>query len=158
MRRGKRGRSTLGTVTAVVLWAAALVAFAVPLRHALVATQAYRAGYWATVTDGRELDDFAWRDPAGRTVRGAIEGVPEDGEWDEEGEGTSDVTGRRVWVSREGAAHIGESAVETDMVIGYGGAGAVVGVVLLALRARHGRRTEGEARDDALSLRALTGR
>ncbi|MEV0502017.1 hypothetical protein AB0I84_31090 [Streptomyces spectabilis] len=155
----KGSRSRFAVVVAVALWAAALVAFAVPLRHALVATQAYRAGYWATVTDGRELDDFAWKDPAGRTIRGAVGGVPEDGVWDEEGEGTSDITGDRVWVSRSGVAHISESPVEKDMVVGYAGAGAVGGVVLLVLRARYGRRAEGRERDDtAPSLWSLKGR
>ncbi|MEU8956469.1 hypothetical protein AB0C93_19445 [Streptomyces sp. NPDC048518] len=126
---------------AVVLWLVAVTAFAVPLRHALVATHTYVSGYWATVTDGDDLDHFAWKDPRGRTMRGAIQGVPEDGVWDEEGEGTSDITGERVWVSRRGDAHIGESPVEKDMVVGYAGAGAVVAVVLLVLRARHQART-----------------
>ncbi|MFI8930711.1 hypothetical protein ACIG3E_23945 [Streptomyces sp. NPDC053474] len=143
---------------AVVLWVTALVAFAIPLRHALVATQAYRAGYWATITDGRELDDFAWKDPTGQTLHGSVEGVPEDGVWDEEGEGTSDITGDRVWVSRNGVAHISESPVEKDMVVGYAGAGAVGGIALLVLRARYGRRTEGLERNNTPSLWSLKGR
>ncbi|MEV7194160.1 hypothetical protein AB0N81_20490 [Streptomyces sp. NPDC093510] len=125
---------------AVVVWAAALTAFAVPLRHALVATHTYLSGYWATVTDGDELDHFAWRDPQGGTVRGAVRGVPEDGVWDEEGEGTSSVTGDRVWVSPQGVAHISESPAEVDMVLGYAGAGAVLGIVLLVSRARRQAR------------------
>ncbi|MFH8611687.1 hypothetical protein ACH4D5_29810 [Streptomyces sp. NPDC018029] len=124
----------------MVVWAAVLVAFAVPLRHALVATDTYLSGYWATVTEGDELDHFAWQDPQGRTVRGAVRGVPEDGEWDEEGEGTSSITGDRVWVSAQGVAHISESPAQQDMVVGYAGAGAVLGIVLLVSRARRRAR------------------
>ncbi|MFK4071647.1 hypothetical protein [Streptomyces sp. NPDC029674] len=130
----------------MVVWAAVLTAFALPLRHALVATDTYLSGYWATVTDGDELDHFAWRDPQGRTVRGAVRGVPEDGVWDEEGEGTSSIAGDRVWVSAQGVAHISESPAQQDMVVGYAGAGVVLGVVLLVSRARHqARRAPHEA-------------
>ncbi|MFD4631795.1 hypothetical protein ACFVYR_12060 [Streptomyces sp. NPDC058284] len=142
VRRTKGKRRAVGRAVAVGLWLAALVAFAVPLCHALLATHTYVSGYWATVTDGDELGDFAWRDPEGRMVRGPVEGVPEDGVWDEEGEGTSSITGDRVWVSRGGEAHISESPAEKDMVLGYAGAGAVAGIVLLILRARHRARGE----------------
>ncbi|MCF3122769.1 hypothetical protein IPZ68_24135 [Streptomyces arenae] len=136
--------------------AVALVAFVLPLRHAVIATQAYRAGYWATVTDGDDFDHFGWRDPAGHPVRGPVGGVPEDGVWDEEGEGTSDISGARIWVSRGGDAHVRESPAEKDMVLGYAGAGLVLGVVLLYLRARYGRWDEGASQD--VSRWALKGR
>ncbi|MEV5978513.1 hypothetical protein [Streptomyces sp. NPDC052114] len=143
-------------MVAVVLGAVALVAFALPLRHALIATQTYRAGYWATVTDGDDFGRFGWRDPAGRGVRGPIAGVPEDGVWDEEGEGTSDISGARIWVSQDGDAHVRESPAEKDMVLGYAGAGLVLGAVLLLLRARYGRRREDVSED--ASRWALKGR
>ncbi|MEV1018779.1 hypothetical protein [Streptomyces sp. NPDC050264] len=110
------------------LWLLAGIAFVLPLRNALIATHAYLSGYWATVTDGRNIDDFAWRDPSGRTVRGPIAGEPEDGVWDEEGEGTSDITGDRVWVSREGRAYR-VPPPRGDMAVGYGGVATVTGVV-----------------------------
>ncbi|MEV5613007.1 hypothetical protein [Streptomyces sp. NPDC052225] len=132
----------------VVLWLAAGVAFVVPLRFAAVATHAYVAGYWATVVDGREEDHFAWRDQDGRLVRGPVEGEPEDGVWDEEGEGTSDITGDRVWVSAEGDAHR-VPPPQADMAAGYTGAGVVaaaVGHVLWAGRGSRGRAAGGEFR------------
>lgn len=147
-RRTGEKPAAFGRVATAVLWLLALIAFALPLRHALVATHTYVSGYWTSVTDGRELDDFAWKDPSGRTVRGAVQGVPEDGVWDEEGEGTSNITGDRIWVSRQGVAHISESPAEKDMVVGYAGAGVVVGLVALVLWARHKAR-EGRMAQDA---------
>ncbi|MYT68157.1 MULTISPECIES: hypothetical protein [unclassified Streptomyces] len=111
----------------VVLVSCAAAAFVVPLRLALVANREYVQGYWATVTDGKEEGDFAWKSPAGRTRRGPIEGEPADGVWDEEGVGTSDITGDRVWVARAGDAHR-VPPPRSRMVVGYGGAGLVAGV------------------------------
>lgn len=128
-------------VLQAVGWLLAIVAFTLPLRHALVANHAYLSGYWATITDGRTEDDFAWRDPAGRSVRGPVEGEPEDGVWDEEGEGTSDITGDRVWVGRAGDAHR-VPPPRAHMVVGYTGAALVAGVVGYVVgTGRRGRRT-----------------
>ncbi|MEV5985820.1 hypothetical protein AB0L85_12445 [Streptomyces sp. NPDC052051] len=68
----------------VLWWLVALIVVALPLGYGLFSTHACLSGYRTAVTDGRGPDVFAWKDPAGRTVRGPIDGVPEDGVWDKE--------------------------------------------------------------------------
>ncbi|MCN9242004.1 hypothetical protein NGF19_14590 [Streptomyces sp. RY43-2] len=138
-----RGPQTSRRKARVFWWLVALVVVALPLGYGLFSTHAYLSGYRTVVTDGHGPDVFAWRDPAGHTVRGPIDGVPEDGVWDEEGLGM-DVTGQQIWVSAQGEAYA-ESPRRTDMFIGYAGTALALGLVAYVVRVGRNVRDEADA-------------
>ncbi|MER5437468.1 hypothetical protein [Streptomyces sp. NPDC002790] len=127
-------------VVRIVLWALVLVAFALPLRHGLLATRAYVDGYWATanqIGESNTSETFAWKTPRGEAVHGFVHGLGEQGYFDEALEDGQQMGPLRVWVSASGSAHVDEAPPENAMVFGYGAALAVAGAtayVLWAMR------------------------
>ncbi|MET8473076.1 hypothetical protein [Streptomyces sp. NPDC004856] len=120
----------------VAVWAAVLVAFALPLRHGLLATRAYLDGYWATadqVGDRNTSETFRWRTPRGEAVHGVVHGLGEKGYFDEPVEEDAESYPVRIWVSGAGSAHYDEAPPEAAMVFGYGAALAVAGATAYVL-------------------------
>ncbi|MGY0488171.1 hypothetical protein [Streptomyces sp. WG-D5] len=119
---------TVRRVVRAVVWVVVLTAFALPLRHALVANLAYVRGYWSTayqVGDPNTSEAFTWMSPREEAVHGVVHGLAEKGFFDEPVEDEVVRSPVRVWVSATGSAHFGEAPPEHAMVFGYGGAFAV---------------------------------
>ncbi|MFF3491807.1 hypothetical protein ACFYWS_10700 [Streptomyces sp. NPDC002795] len=132
MSQGRGGRvSGPRWAARAVVWALLLLAFALPLRHALVATHAYVGGYWATANEANEAaengDTFTWKSPHGEAVHGGVHGLAEKGYYDEALEPGQRLGPLRIWVSASGSAHVDEAPPESSMVFGYGAALAVAG-------------------------------
>ncbi|MFJ8948784.1 hypothetical protein ACIRO1_01670 [Streptomyces sp. NPDC102381] len=137
--RGGRAPGARWAVRAAV-WALVLVAFALPLRHALVATRAYVDGYWATANEKAEnsekaasSDTFVWKSPHGEAVHGIVHGLAEKGYYDEALEPGQTLGPLRIWVSASGSAHVDEAPPESAMLFGYGAALAVAGATAYVL-------------------------
>ncbi|MFJ9173310.1 hypothetical protein [Streptomyces sp. NPDC102360] len=129
-----------GRAVRVVVWGLVLVAFALPLRHGLMATRAYVDGYWSTanqVGESNTSETFTWKSPQGEAVHGIVHGLGEKGYYDEALEEGQRLGPLRVWVSASGSAHVDEAPPESAMVFGYGAALAVAGAtayVMWAMR------------------------
>ncbi|MFZ3572169.1 hypothetical protein ACOKM5_35145 [Streptomyces sp. BH097] len=139
-----RGRRAPGVRRAVrvAVWALVLLAFALPLRHGLVATRAYVDGYWASASEDKPADPatydwtdprFTWKTPHGETVHGEVHGLGEKGYFDEAPEPGARWHALRIWVSASGSAHVDEAPPEAAMVFGYGAALAVAGATAYVL-------------------------